>query len=83
MKSLRSGNVVLGAKRVAKSQKEAKLVIYSNDCPAPKLPSKTKTYHLDMTSRELGRLCKKPFSVSALAIIDEGDSDIMGLLESG
>jgi large subunit ribosomal protein L30e len=34
------------------------------------------------TSRELGTLCAKPFVVSALAIVDEGDSRIVEAIKS-
>ncbi len=87
IKALHSGKVELGANRATRALEEgrAKLLIYSKDYTKPMLSGdeECKLYHLDLTSKELGRLCKKPFTVSALAIIDEGDSDIMNLVKGG
>ena len=85
IKALRNGKVEIGADRATKALKEgrAKLVIYSDDYKGEVTSDEGKLYHLHLTSRELGRLCRKPFTVSALAIMDEGDSDIMDLVKGG
>jgi large subunit ribosomal protein L30e len=44
--------------------------------------SKVPVYVYDGTSWDLGRLCGKPFMVSAIAIINPGESEIMKLFET-
>jgi large subunit ribosomal protein L30e len=38
-----------------------------------------KTHRYEGTNMELGALCGKPFSVSALAVIEKGSSNILSL----
>ncbi len=82
-KALRTGKVYLGSKRTIKAARkgEAKMVIVAKNCPKEVL-EKLKKYDVkivtvDKTNMELGALCGKPFSVAALAIIDEGESEIL------
>jgi len=85
-KAINTGNVELGVNRAVRALMggRAKLVICSKDCSNQELSVEDEIIHrLDMNSRELGRLCRKPFTVSALAVIDEGESDILRLAKGG
>lgn len=82
-----SGNVVLGIKKTKKIalNGEAKVVIIASNCPRENADD-LKRYCIQSmvpltvfpgTSVELGIVCGKPFPVSALGVISEGDSDIL------
>ena len=82
-----SGKVMLGFKNTLKIalNGEAKLVIVAGNCPQEKardLKHYSKQANIPLlefkgTSLELGAVCGKPFPVSALSVLEEGDSDIM------
>jgi len=82
-----SGDVVLGASKALKNalNGSAKLVLVAANCPrGPLLDlrrfcelSKTPLVQYAGSSVELGRVCGKPFPVSALSVLEEGDSDIL------
>jgi large subunit ribosomal protein L30e len=78
-----TGKVVFGEQQAMKAvQKgEAKLIILSNNCPNEFLKSKhgTPVHLYEGTNMELGALAGKPFSVSAIAVIDKGASNILSL----
>ena len=78
-----TGKVVLGArraKRVAKERK-ARLVVVSSNCPDVELRglAGVKVHVFPGTNAELGAACGVPFSVSALAVLDPGESNILSL----
>jgi len=89
--SIRTGKVILGTKRTLKILRNgrAKLIIVAKNTPEiikQKIMYYAKLanfpiYEFPGTSLELGSLCGKPFSVAALAIIDEGESEILKLVE--
>ncbi len=90
--ALRTGVVKLGAKQTIKLLKlgKAKAAIVAHNAP-PEVRrdvlryarlSNIPVYIYPGTSRELGTLCAKPFVVSALAIVDEGDSRIVEAIKS-
>ena len=85
--AIRDGTVSVGAKNTLKSiQKgDAQLVILASNCPQRFrdiiLSSSVSTASLEVNSVELGSVCGKPFTISALSIIDPGSSDIMSLRE--
>ena len=89
--SIRTGKVILGAKRTLKIVKNsrAKLIIVARNAPETFKErikyyaslAKYPVWEFPGTSLELGSLCGKPFSVSALAVIDEGESEILKLVE--
>jgi large subunit ribosomal protein L30e len=68
---------------------KAKLIIVASNCP--KTTRESLNYFCKLsgisllsypkTSLELGRICGKPFSISALAIRDAGNSDILTIAE--
>ena len=82
-----SGKVELGLKQTLKIALNggAKLVIIAKNCPNDSLAdvkrfttlSQTPLVVFEGTSVELGTACGKPFSVSALSVIEEGNSDVL------
>jgi large subunit ribosomal protein L30e len=85
--AIRDGKVSIGAKNTLKSIKRGdnQLVILASNCPQrfrDKITSESiSTVNLEMSSVELGSMCGKPFTISALSIIDAGSSDIMSIRE--
>ncbi len=88
---LKTGKVVLGSKQTIKYVKlgKAKMVILAANAP-PNIKndilyyaklSNIPVYIYKGTSVDLGTLCGKPFMVSAITILDEGDSRILELAE--
>ena len=85
--AIKDGKVSIGAKNTLKSiQKgDAQFVILASNCP-PRfreiiLSSSVPRVRLEVNSVELGSVCAKPFTISALSIEDPGSSDIMSLRE--
>ena len=85
--AVKTGKVLFGANSTLNSAMSGKvqLVIAASNCPK-KLRTELEYYckiskipflAYPKTGLELGRLCSKPFVVSALAIRDSGDSDIV------
>jgi large subunit ribosomal protein L30e len=85
--AIKDGKVSIGAKNTLKSIKRGdnQLVILASNCPQrfrDKITSESiSTVNLEMSSVELGSMCGKPFTISALSIIDAGSSDIMSIRE--
>ena len=85
--AIRDGKVSIGAKNTLKSiqRGDTQLVMLASNCPErfrERITSKSvPTVNLEMTSVELGSICGKPFTISALSIIDAGSSDIMSIRE--
>jgi large subunit ribosomal protein L30e len=85
--AVRTGKLVLGSKNVIKLlfNGTSKLIVISANCPTDvkervvyycKLAEVP--YHVaESTGLEIGAACGKPFNVSALAVIQEGDSKIL------
>ena len=85
--AIRDGKVSIGAKNTLKSiqRGDTQLVMLASNCPErfrERITSKSvPTGNLEMSSVELGSVCGKPFTISALSIIDAGSSDIMSIRE--
>jgi large subunit ribosomal protein L30e len=85
--AIKDGKVSIGAKNTLKSIKRGdnQLVILASNCPQrfrDRITSESvSTVNLEMSSVELGSMCGKPFTISALSIIDAGSSDIMSIRE--
>jgi len=85
--AIKDGKVSVGAKNTLKSiQKgDAQFVILASNCPQRFrdiiLSSSVPRASLEVNSVELGSVCGKPFTVSALSIEDPGSSDILSLRE--
>ncbi|HDH40974.1 MAG TPA: 50S ribosomal protein L30e [Candidatus Altiarchaeales archaeon] len=84
---VKTGKVVIGSNRVIKTLLigNPKLIILSSNCPDSirediiyySRLSKIPYSIIKDDSTELGSICGKPFPVSAIGIVDEGESDIL------
>lgn len=76
-----TGDVRFGLAETKKSLKkgEAKLVVVASNCPEKEISSGAtpKVIVFSGTNVELGSACGKPFSISALAIVNPGESNIL------
>ena len=91
----RTGKLIIGGKGIIKDLSsrapKSKLIIISNNCPKQieeriKLLSEFSnipTLKFDVKSIELGKALKKHFFVSALSIVDPGDSSILKISKEG
>jgi len=90
--TVKTGKVLFGGKNTIKAARvgKAKLIIVATNCPQS-IRGDIKYYCrlsnipaiiYNGTSIDLGVTCGKPFMVSALAIRDPGDSDILKLSEA-
>ncbi|RLE66803.1 MAG: 50S ribosomal protein L30e [Thermoprotei archaeon] len=90
--ALDTGKVVIGSKKTLKAAMygKAKMIMIAANCPEDirakieyysKLSS-IPIYVFPGSSWEIGAVCKKPFMVASLAIIDPGESSILALVES-
>ncbi len=81
--AVETGKVRFGLREVRRAiaKGEAKLVILATDCPDGELNAggKIKVYHFGGNNVELGAACGKPFSISALAVVDPGKSNVLSL----
>ena len=89
-KALRSavstGKVHFGADQARKAikKKEVKLLIVAGNFPAKEVEgilqgAEVPLYNYSGTNNELGASCGKPFPISVLSILAEGDSGILAL----
>ncbi|KAF3914785.1 hypothetical protein ABW20_dc0101514 [Dactylellina cionopaga] len=84
---MKSGKVVLGYKSTLKTLRsgKAKLVIIAGNTPPLRkseleyyaMLAKTNVHHFAGNNIELGTACGKLFRCSTMAILDQGDSDIL------
>ena len=81
--AITTGKVEFGVDQTTKAVKDGKaqMVILARNCPSeePKGDLGVKVHVYSGNNMELGALCGKPFSVSALVIIDKGSSNILTL----
>lgn len=80
--AITTGKVEFGVDQTEKAVKagKAQMIILARNCPSiPLTESDVKKHVYEGNNMELGALCGKPFSVSALAIIDKGTSNILTL----
>jgi large subunit ribosomal protein L30e len=88
---VKTGKVEFGIKQAIKTVKtgKTKMVIIASNCPeefkqeilyCAKI-SNIPVYAYKGGSLDLGAVCDKPFPISALTIIDPGDSEILKLIE--
>ncbi len=80
--AITTGKVEFGVDQTLKAVKDGKaqMIVLARNCPSAELRDSTaKKYVYDGNNMELGALCGKPFSVSALVIIDKGSSNILTL----
>lgn len=88
-KAIKTGNVILGRNKTEETiqQGNARLIILAKNSPESfkqfALQKEGLPVHIyEGSSMQLGKACGKPFLVSALAVIDPGESDILSLQES-
>jgi large subunit ribosomal protein L30e len=88
-KAIKTGNVILGRNETEDSiqQGTARLIILAKNSTESLKQFATQKEGLQVhiyegSSMQLGKACGKPFLVSALAVIDPGESDILSLKES-
>jgi large subunit ribosomal protein L30e len=74
-----TGTVRFGVKQVRQTAKagKARLVVVAANCPDELAGIGAKVFAFPGTNVELGAACGKPFSVSVLAVLDPGDSNIL------
>ncbi len=80
--AITTGKVEFGVDQTEKAVKagKAQMIILARNCPSSVLKDSTvRTHVYEGNNMELGALCGKPFSVSALAVIDKGTSNILTL----
>lgn len=85
-RAIKTGKVILGQNETQESiaAKNAQLVVIAANCPKEFAETiaandQVKTYTFPGSSVQLGRACGKPFMVSALAVVEAGESDILSL----
>lgn len=85
--ALSSGSLLFGQRQAMDAcvRGEAKLIILAANCPQEYIdelharhPDVTK-HRVLMVNRDLGAACAKPFSVSTIAILDAGNSELLSL----
>ncbi len=86
---LKTGKYTFGLKESAKSLKSVKLMIYANtldaktianlesSCAAASVP----TLAFQGSSMALGKICNRPFKVSAISVKSAGEADLTPLLK--
>ncbi|RLF49382.1 MAG: 50S ribosomal protein L30e [Thermoplasmata archaeon] len=79
--AINTGKVYFGVSQAKKAVRkgEAKLVIVAKNCPEK--ISGARVYEYPGTNVELGTVCGKPFPISAVTIVNEGESKILRLGE--
>ena len=85
-RAIKTGSVVSGQKSTKEciENKTAKMVVVAKNCPEEYVEylsdkSDVFIYTYDGSSVMLGKACGRPHMVSALAVVDAGESDIMSL----
>jgi large subunit ribosomal protein L30e len=85
-RAIKTGDVILGRNNTEAciQNKKARLVILAKNCPESFRTfvegiQELAVYVYEGSSVQLGKACGKPFMVSALAIADPGESDILSL----
>ena len=82
-----TGKVLIGADQTAKAVEkgQAKLVIVATNAPDSQRlreaaqKKRVPVYAFEGMGTELGPACGKPFAISALAVLDAGQSDVLQL----
>ena len=82
-----TGSIVFGQRqtRSACAKGDARLVVVAANCPHEYIstlsqsPPDVPVHQVSMVNGQLGAACAKPFPVSALCIIDPGQSDLLSL----
>ncbi|MCK4718286.1 MAG: 50S ribosomal protein L30e [Thermoplasmata archaeon] len=80
---LNTGTVTMGVKETKKAsaKRKLKMVIVASNFPEKEF-GKAPVHVFKGTNVELGTVCGKPFAVSVLGILDEGQSGIISIGKS-
>ncbi|MBN1195075.1 MAG: 50S ribosomal protein L30e [Methanomicrobiaceae archaeon] len=85
-RAIKSGTVSIGqnSTKACITDGTAQMVVIANNCPNNIIETLNEqanvfAHRYDGSSIQLGKVCGKPFMVSALAIVDAGESDILSL----
>jgi len=91
--AVKTGRVLYGVKNALKNAKTGKLRVVIRAANCPQKFSEDLEYYCNLskiplivysgTSKDLGMVCGKPYTVCVLAIRELGDSDILKVTESG
>ena len=85
--AIKTGDLTFGQNQASNAcaNGEAKLLIFSLNCPQkyiddlrarhPDVPM----HRTDLVNRELGPACAKPFPISTICVLGEGDSELLSL----
>ncbi len=84
---LNTGKILFGQRETmgACDKGDARLVIVAANCPEEFIGSMSDchpniiVHRVGMVNRQLGAACAKPFPVSALCVIDPGQSELLSL----
>jgi len=79
IKVIRTGEVIIGSNRTidAAMKNEAKMIVLATNCPAD-IRAKIESTDIPILNYPgTGTACGKPFMIAAIAIIDNGESDIL------
>jgi|TARA_B100000287_G_scaffold277019_1_gene260971 large subunit ribosomal protein L30e len=82
-----TGTVLFGQRQTtsACNKGDARLVLVAANCPEDYISHLTishpdiTVHRVSMVNRQLGAACAKPFPVSALCVVDPGQSDLLTL----
>ncbi|MFA5268774.1 MAG: 50S ribosomal protein L30e [Methanoregula sp.] len=87
LRALKTGSVVLGPAMTEKcvNAGTAQMIVLARNCPTTIKTKITKNknpfiHTFEGSSMSLGNVCRKPFGVSTLAIINPGESDILSFM---
>lgn len=81
-KVIQTGKIYIGIKQAKKAIKngEAKLIVVANNAPE-EIEANVPVIKFDGDGFELGALCGKPFSVSVITIISEGEGKLVSMVK--
>ncbi len=81
-KVIETGKIYLGIKQAKKAIKneKAKLIVVANNAPE-NIDSNVPVIKFEGDGFELGALCGKPFSVSVITIISEGEGKLLSMVK--
>lgn len=82
-----TGTVLFGQRQTtsACNKGDARLVLVAANCPEDYISNLTSSHpdvpvhRVTMVNRQLGAACAKPFPVSALCVVDPGQSELLTL----
>ncbi len=85
--AISSGELTFGQNQTidACANGNAKLVIFAANCPQDYIDSlrarhpDVPMHRIELVNRELGAACAKPFSISTICVLNEGNSELLNL----